>query len=191
MSFFQRESIIILKKNLLVFKNESIIFVECIILSERKYYFFGESFIFCFRKYCIFKESFIFFRKYYFFSTKVLFLLKVIIPFWHAIGLCLRSMFILNRKIELFHMSGSEWRCMLTRTSWNTVYQFYTVFVNIRICSNTRIWNFEIFFGKRLWWSRFLEDWNLEFGRILWKIPLSFSQIATSWKSCVSNFWKF
>ena len=37
---FERESIILLKKNTLLCKNESIIFVECIILSGRKYYFF-------------------------------------------------------------------------------------------------------------------------------------------------------
>ena len=45
MSFFQRESIIILKKNILVFRNESIIFVESIIFLK-KVLFFSESITF-------------------------------------------------------------------------------------------------------------------------------------------------
>ena len=108
MSFLHRESTILLKKNILVFKNESIIFIECIILSGRKYYFFEESFILfsesfiILKKFC-FSQSIIYLKKVLFFSvsitfsknalffqkvlfsTKVLFLLKVILPFWRPI----------------------------------------------------------------------------------------------------------
>ena len=45
-------------------------------------------------------------------------------------GLCLRSIFILNRKLELLYISGLECRYVSTSTKWNTAYQFYTVFRN-------------------------------------------------------------
>ena len=45
-------------------------------------------------------------------------------------GLCLRLVFIFNRKIELLYISGSECRYVSTSTNWNTAYQFYTVFRN-------------------------------------------------------------
>ena len=45
-------------------------------------------------------------------------------------GLCLRSLFIVYREIELLFISGSECKYVSTNTNWNTAYQFYTMFRN-------------------------------------------------------------
>ena len=58
LSFFQRESSIILKKNILALRNESIIFVESIIFLK-KVLFFSESITFL-KKVLFFSESIIF-----------------------------------------------------------------------------------------------------------------------------------
>ena len=91
-------------------------------------------------------------------------------------GLCLRSVFILNRKIEPLYISGSECAgtCQPALTEIQPINFIRCLKINVRACTNTRIWNFEIFFMKR--WSRFLKDWNL--GEVR-KIPLSLSRIAT------------
>ena len=129
MSFFQRESIIILKKNILVFKNESIIFVECIILSGRKYYFYEESFILFsesiifWKKVLLFSsESIIFLKKVLFFSESITFLKKVLF-FSESIIFCKSIIFVKsNNSVLARHTVGSSF---LLICIWNLKLSYF------------------------------------------------------------------
>ena len=76
-------------------------------------------------------------------------------------------------------MVPSTGTCQLVPTEIQPTNFIRCLEIKVCTCANTRIWNFKVFFVKCLSWSRFLKDWNLEFGKILWKIPLSVSQTAT------------